>query len=158
MNFFLHFPIVILLLIVVLQISSVYAQSKTLTASADTYIEANSPNMNFGNEPIIDFSNYLNLLGYIKFNLSSIPSGSTINSAVLKLYINSSVFSSDYVKISSVFSDWNEYTLTWNNVTHGSSTSYTYATAPGTSGWWKIDEKIIVKCRLHPIKKGVINL
>jgi len=53
---------------------------------------------------------------FIKFDLSSIPSGSVIISATLKLYVSTLNYPSDgQVELHRVTSDWSESGATWNN-------------------------------------------
>ena len=61
----------------------------TLYATADTYVNAASPTTNYGSATVLSLGRTASGLDQrilIRFDLSSIPTGSTINSATLQLY------------------------------------------------------------------------
>ena len=79
----------------------------------DTYIDYNYVNTNYGNKSTINVENG-DLYGLIKFNLSSIPTGATIESANISLYLNTS--SADQgINFYRILQDWNEDDVTWDN-------------------------------------------
>ena len=95
----------------------------------DAYLRSLSPNNNYGTHP--DFSahawtnggNPVTVRGIIDFDLSSIPSGATINAANLSLFSydsssngsHSTQSGSNEALISRVTSAWDENTVTWNS-------------------------------------------
>lgn len=122
------------------QATSTTTTTTTFTASADTYINSqNSP---------IDSSNHVSVGGFsvlrlhgnatatvgvrrplIKFDLSSIATNATVNSATLKLYVTSgttflnATISPIQANIFALTKDWVENQATWNNFKTGSAWS-----------------------------------
>jgi len=91
-----------------------------IPVSEDSYVDSYSPSTNYGSDPLICagwgeiFGNYISTDGWLKFSLSSIPSGVYITDAKLWLYGHPTTdwwagvcFSSD--------DSWSESTITWNN-------------------------------------------
>lgn len=97
----------------------------------DALITSYQPSSNFGSHPEIDAMAWTNggtpltFRSLFRFDMSSIPSGSTIISATLNLYNSpgggnnsgqhSSLSGSNEAVISRVTSPWDEYTVTWDN-------------------------------------------
>jgi glucose/arabinose dehydrogenase len=78
--------------VLLLALSPTFADTVSLSAEADTSISARDPNNNFGGDPHASSGRDGNLGGnprraLLRFDLGSIPAGSTINSAVLKLTV-----------------------------------------------------------------------
>jgi len=71
-------------------------------------------NANNGSESTINVRNSPNLYGLIKFNLSSIPTSVTIESANISLYLNTTGDTQN-VSFHRVQQDWNEDDITWGN-------------------------------------------
>jgi hypothetical protein len=99
-----------------------WAIQVTITVSEDTYVSSSQPAVNQGtrtNLLVYNETNELNIThaydGWLKFNLSDIPSNATISSAVLRMHTGNS--STGLVRVG-VFlcndTSWNEYTITWN--------------------------------------------
>ncbi len=102
------------------------ALSVSLMPNADTYVEfgdADNLAANHGSEALLElgrFSIFSDFAILIRFDLSSIPSGSTINSAILRLVQGPNPYgTSDQFEISTISQDWAE------NMVNG-------FTAPGT--------------------------
>ena len=91
----------------------------TISPNADTYVSEESPNSNFGSSATIYIGGgYIGMRhrGLFKFDLSSIPAGSVIISAVLKVYWSVRWANDEDVGCYAVSSDsWNELSVTWNN-------------------------------------------
>ena len=136
----------ILIFIVCLSSITLYAFSDTVTrtAVADTYVSIDAPTSPHGTESNIGIGTYQSMLGYIRFDFSSIPSSISIQSARLRLYCSSSAFSTGSILLTRAATSWSESTLTWNNRINGISPSVTF-NAPGSTGWWSIDVTAIVK-------------
>ena len=85
--------------------------------SADSYVSQSSPYNNYGNSAVIKIKEHTSdFIGYIKFLLSSIPSGATITSAKLNINIASTDFTSGgTVDVELAVANWNESTLTYTN-------------------------------------------
>jgi len=71
-------------------------------------------NTNYGNNSTINVRDVQNLYGLIKFDLSSIPTSATIESAINSLHLNTTV-NTKKVSFHRVLQDWNEDDVTWNN-------------------------------------------
>ena len=71
-------------------------------------------NTNYGNNSTINVRDVQNLYGLIKFDLSSIPTSATIESATNSLHLNTTVNTKN-VSFHRVQQDWNEDDITWNN-------------------------------------------
>jgi hypothetical protein len=83
-------------------------------ATADTYISASSPAVNFGTAAAVNIGN--GNTGLIQFDLSSLPAGTTaaqIGKATMSFYVNSVVVSGS-VDIAQVTSAWTESGVTFN--------------------------------------------
>jgi len=103
----------------------VFAQSvptvSSFNASEDTYITQKSPSTNFKSVNVLYIQNKTFNKGkaLVRFIVSGIPNGATINSASLSLYVSNgvkvggSVDSAGY--ISGVNGAWSSSTVTWNN-------------------------------------------
>jgi hypothetical protein len=98
-----------------------------LSATQDAEVSERYPNANYGtsNSLIVNPSGGESANGYmsyIKFDLSSIPKGAVITSAVLRLFVPTIPLQSGYVDLYRVANaaPWDENTITWNNrVTDG---------------------------------------
>src|SRR5262245_59518500 len=101
--------------------SSAFASIQVLqpgaAAGKDAEIDTAGPTNNFGDNSslIINWGGVFRSIGLIEFDLSSIPSGSTINSATLSLYHHSN--SNNQGRTYDLFrvtSAWSEATVTFN--------------------------------------------
>jgi len=85
----------------------------------DAYVSAENPNTNYNNRDYLFVRSALiggDARSFIKFDLSSIPPGSYIHSAILKLFMFDAPDSSRVMLCHRVTeSDWSESTITWNN-------------------------------------------
>ncbi|MBI2051578.1 DNRLRE domain-containing protein [Candidatus Roizmanbacteria bacterium] len=103
---------------------SLNAETITLNPTDDTYIDKGSPSETFSSDTLLKSAWYRNgrlIQILIKFNVS-IPQGSRINSAKLRLFqlnFNSPV-SRPVMSIDTAYLDWNEAQASWNSF-HGSS-------------------------------------
>lgn len=108
--------------------SRVLADTSSFNSSADSNLKSGSPNTNFGSNTIMDLTDTRD--GVVHFDISSIPSGSTITSATLTL-VATAVGSASSVKnygAHRILVDWAESTVTWN--TPGSTAGTHFATSP----------------------------
>lgn len=115
------------------------SETVTLTAVADTYIDAGKTGANYGNDPSLSIwnrtngPNSLHRYGLLRFDLSTIPSNTTIASASISLVQNNT--SSGLVDIVEVTGSWSEAGATWDNSnTLVGNTSFGSESAPGTAG------------------------
>jgi len=129
------------------------ATEGTFYSTADATVVQGFPSENFGN--MIDmWAGYLNTFdqgeivrGLVKFNVNSIPDGSTITNATLYLNLIISVDPQDLsrnVKTYPITSNWEENTVNWNNApTIGALYSMT-AVPNGEYGEYEFDVTGIV--------------
>ncbi|MBI5004677.1 MAG: DNRLRE domain-containing protein [Candidatus Lloydbacteria bacterium] len=106
----------------------VLASTGTFNSTADAYLSSGSPNANNSTGIIMDLINTRD--GVVRFDTSSIPSGSTITSATLTL-VATAVGSATSIKnygAHRILVDWTESTVTWN--TPGSTAGTHFATSP----------------------------
>lgn len=87
------------------------AKTVTLKAEADAFVTSGAPNDNYASDPL---GVTTDTRSYVKFNLTVLPTGATIDSAVLRLRQERLVGSSS-VSVGRVDSGWTETTLTWAN-------------------------------------------
>ncbi|KPK78059.1 MAG: hypothetical protein AMJ79_01080 [Phycisphaerae bacterium SM23_30] len=123
-----------------------WATNVTLNPTDDTYVDAFNPSSNFGTLAVLDCgfqtvaSDSTRCRTFLKFDLSSIPANSVINSAELELEAisyNSSLAPTS-VAVHHVYPlPWSETSLTWNsspNSSAGFATAPTYAVLIGGTG------------------------
>jgi len=114
----------------------------TLTATEDAYVSELTHTGNYGNTSNL-FIGWVNDTSYayetyLKFGLSSIPSGSIINSATLRLYCTDVGWDRwVYGNVHYVMGSWAESTITWDNKpSYGSANE---SEEYNTTGWWEWD-------------------
>ncbi|MFA5867392.1 MAG: DNRLRE domain-containing protein [Actinomycetota bacterium] len=91
-----------------------------LSPVVDTYVDSDNPTSAYGQDVFLisRFDARSDRLSqpFLKFDLSLIPSGSTINEATLKLYLKDMTGrNSVEIEAFRATSDWDEAALTWNN-------------------------------------------
>ncbi|HEV2401932.1 MAG TPA: DNRLRE domain-containing protein [Candidatus Sulfotelmatobacter sp.] len=100
------------LVVFLLLLTSLIAQAQ-ITPSGDAYTNSATPTTNFGAKTLLDVD-AASQISYMQFDLGSIPSGSSITQATLKLYVNTvsktGSFNVDYVNVA-----WSEATIDWSN-------------------------------------------
>ena len=84
---------------------------------------------------------------YVRFDLSGIPSGATINQATLRLYYESYSLSDPtgkFVNVHRVLGSWSESTITWNNAPSFSSTITDSVRFPSYFDWieWSVTDDV----------------
>ena len=152
------FPILILVLMLVIigsqaqEASPAHAEagssSVTLYATSDTYIYEGNPSSNYGmsNRLIVGRAEGNDFRILVRFDLSSIPVGSTITSATLELYrlvnqaSSASVEGAYYVWPYRLRSSWGEKSVTWNSQPSSASMGDPATNVQGSSGWtgWSV--------------------
>jgi len=81
----------------------------------------------------------------IRFDLSSIPTGSTINSAVMYVYNHDGTFPTTLeCDIYRVTEDWVESTLV-DSIAHDANISYDHVDLSGGFGWHEFDIKLLAQ-------------
>jgi len=127
----------------------------TFYPTADTYVSQRSPDSNHGFDSMHEVATWdgagssdnWERDSFYRFNLSSIPSGVLISSAILYIYYF------DYDDTNPVgreltcyriTSSWNEDTVTWNTRPSYNSTVTSSDTVPGTWSWmnWNVTRDV----------------
>ena len=134
-----------------------------LSATDDSYMDSVLFNQNYGSDLVLKLDNIVRERAVIKFDLSGIPSGSTIESATLKLYYSSYETSpgnppdSDIIECCKIYTSWSQSTVTWNSpwsnwggdyITPASAT----AAIPGSTGQYMLWD---VKNDVQDIVNGI---
>ena len=113
----------------------------TLYAIEDSYVDDGMPTTNYGGSASLYASFYGEFLNrqrfLVKFDLSSIPAGSSIQSATFRAYLNYADGRSSVDLIMCRLSgSWSEYGVTWNNQpTFVSWTTSSIGTSTGFYSW-----------------------
>lgn len=118
-------------------------QTKTLNPIADAYVEDVNPSTNYGGQSYLKVSDSGNMfvgesLAFLKFDLSEIPSGATINSAKLQLY--TSVYVTSTHNIGAYYcsdNTWTEIGITYDNHPSFTTTATSTAAVASTSKWYE---------------------
>jgi hypothetical protein len=97
------------------------ASQVTLKPTDDTYVDSSNPSSNYGGQGYLIIENY-QLLGtsyecivWLKFNLSSVPSGASIDEATLQLFTTVVDETFNVTAYYCSDNDWTELGITWNN-------------------------------------------
>ena len=121
--------------------------------SDDTFVSCKSPDFNYGSATVVYTRNDDGgSTGWaydpvVKFDLSSIPSGSTVDSAYLYLYYydwKDTNPAGRTINCRKLLSNWNEGTITWNNQPSHSSTVSASSTIPSSFSWmyWSLKNDV----------------
>ena len=119
--------------------------SVTLTPIADAYTSKYDPDTNFGSnsELLVDGRDTYKKRAYLKFDLSSIPSGSVIISAKLKLLDHYGA--NINICVHRVTGDWSETSITWNNQPGYDADSIDCKTSWAVDTWGEWDVTSLVQ-------------
>jgi len=134
-----------------LVIGGVGSTEVTLTTSVDTYLNGGSnASTNYGTSAGIIVKDRtsngdVTRTGLVKFDLSSIPGGSTINSVTLTVVLSQGVDATNKVRVFEGLRNWVEAEATWNIYSTGNS--WTTAGARGDTtditGDWETDANML---------------
>ena len=88
------------------------------TGTTDADLNTYSTSANTGSATTLRLGAYGAIKSVFKFDLSSIPTGSTINSATLNLYVESTTNNGggDSISIYKILNSWTEAGATWNSL------------------------------------------
>ena len=106
-----RFKTVPLLIFEILSLHSL-ALAQSAPPSSDSYTLSSKPSMNFGTRTNLMVAQ--GTTSFVQFDLSTLPSGTAINKATLRLYVDS-VSSSGSFDVDQVSSAWAEETLNYSN-------------------------------------------
>jgi len=126
---------------------SAEATTETLEPIADSFVNSEKSTSNFGGQDVLrvtyqnrTFFDDIERRAYLKFNLSEVPSGSTINSATLRLH---TVVVTETTKIGAFYcpdNTWEELEITWQNApdTSGDAVDIVSVAEPGEWNEWDV--------------------
>jgi hypothetical protein len=109
----------------------------TLSASADTNIDQKYPSINYGslaNMNVQSQTSNKHMRSLIRFDTSSIPTGSSIISATLSIYAYMPASSRTY-DVYKTTTSWVESDVTWNTQPSVASTTTWSTNTPSTANW-----------------------
>lgn len=92
-----------------------FADTVNLSATDDSYVRSGQPNQNYGTDDVMNLNDDRD--GLVRFDLSTIPAGSTITSATLTLTATSlgGTNATKNYGVHRILTDWDEGTVTWND-------------------------------------------
>lgn len=111
-------------------------------SSADTWLDQQNPTTADGSDTLLHVhsrgpaGNPRNRRSLVQFDISSIPSGSTVTSATLGLNLNTAPSSSRTHDVHRATSSWVETSVTWNTMPTFNATATASAATGTTSGAW----------------------
>jgi hypothetical protein len=109
--------------------------STSITSTDVTNIRQQSPNSGYGSSSKAELSRYVNLKVYpvIRFNIASIPTGSTVTSATITLTRSGSAGTDNRFDFTArrITTGWSESTATWNSLINNIDNSTNYGLANG---------------------------
>jgi hypothetical protein len=88
-----------------------YAASAQAAPSADTFVSSSAPAKNFGSQPLLAVQSGTS--SYIRFNLSGLPSGATVTTATVRLFVDA-VSQAGSFDVYEIDQPWSENSLTFN--------------------------------------------
>jgi len=115
----------------------------------DSFVMYSSGDANYGSDDTLyldDRDGYTRRI-FIRFDLSSLPSGATITLAKVRLYYYSYYYSDPAGKqtdVHRVLESWSEDTITWNNQPSCASTPTSSTDMPSSYGWveWTVTDDV----------------
>jgi hypothetical protein len=114
------------------------AEMVIVNDTADTYVDTRQPTRNYGRDKLLfsqfDSGNDRRASVFFKFDLSSIPHGSTISEATIRVYLRDMTGQKTVnIGVYRATSDWSEWETTWQNkpVGPGPVTSNLISQTPG---------------------------
>ena len=120
----------------------------TFSPTMDSYVSSVNPDTNYGTSTWMQSGNtpdppYPYYYLYTQFDLSSIPSSATINSAIVYYYIWDATVGipTSQIYIHPNMGVWNEATITWNNKPPTGANCGTCLNSPTPGQWMQIDVK-----------------
>src|SRR6204780_2960087 len=105
----LQLPLALVLFLSLFAWTPAYAQ---ITPLGDSYTDTADPTTNNGAKTLLDVDGATQI-GYIQFNLASIPAGASVSQATLKLYVNT-VTTAGSFNVDYVDGTWAEGTISHN--------------------------------------------
>ncbi len=107
----------------------------TFSSIADAYAHEQKPDENHGTDTVMivrSWQSGKNQRSFVEFDVSSIPSGSTVNTATLTLCATKVPSSARTIDLHRITASWVETTLTWNNQPSVAGSVTDSATTPGS--------------------------
>jgi hypothetical protein len=125
----------------VLAVIAALCPAQTFYPTQDAFVSQGDPGVNFGTYGwLITYSNPWSLLyrTLMEFDLTSIPPGTPVSSAVLNLYMFDQAGTDFTVDVHSVLASWTEAGVTWNNQPAFNSTVEASLPYQGYT-WWRFN-------------------
>jgi hypothetical protein len=152
-----------LVLVSSLSIKTVNAQAGqiTLNVTDDTYVDSSNPNSNYGGQKYLQIENWqyvgtsYHCIVWLKFDLSSVPSGAVVNMATLQLYTESVSETYNVHAYSCSDNSWTELTITYANMPSISSPSMDLQAVGSASQWYNWSVVDAVKNALNSNSEAV---
>lgn len=114
------------------------AATVDVNPSADAFVDDSQPSRNFGTDTDIDITSTpdsYRLLGFVSFDFRPfLPTGATLQKAVLKLYQRNRTCASMPIDIYALEESWSENSVTWAHHPMASITNHVLLSLPATSG------------------------
>jgi len=141
-------------------------QTTTLNPIADAYVSSAEGELssNFGGKSYLQVANSGNLFtgecfGFLKFDLTEIPSEATISSAKLELYTGVSVTSTHTIRVHYCSDDsWTEFGITCENYPSFTSAITDSAIVASTGKWYEWDITSVVQTAVESNRKLTLVL
>ncbi len=128
----------------------------TLKPTDDTYVDSSNPTSNYGGQNYLYSMNYGGFkMIWLKFDLSSIPSGATVNVASLQLYTLTVTETVNIDSYSCSNNSWNELTLTYSSMTNYNTSPTDSAVVATSSKWYSWNVADLVRNALNSNSKSV---
>ena len=114
--------------------------TQTFTSVADSWVYGNSPSANYGTstEMEVKSDNGQNGRSFVRFDVSSVPGGSTVSSATLTLCATEVAVATRTYELHRVAASWVETSVNWSNqpgVSGGATDSATTPATPACMTW-----------------------
>jgi len=110
---------IILLMALLYIVTPGFAITATLYSKSDSYVDQNVPTANYGTAITMDVMSYNigpgNRRSFVLFDLSTIPAVASIQTATLKLYLDTAPAVSRNCDAHRITEDWVEGTINWSN-------------------------------------------
>lgn len=130
-----------------------HTNEETFTATEDSRVVYQSPDTNFGSETFFALQGWKGppaekQRSFVKFDISSIPMGVTVNDVDFQVYYWSDAAADSGGRNTlarRITGPWSESTITWNNQPGATDTDEVPFKIPATYGWMNYDADAIVQ-------------
>lgn len=132
------------------------APSDTLLSAADTFGYSAYPSSNYGTSTLYGTAttSSAKARSFVRFNLPSVPPNCELESATLRMYVNSAA-SGQTLQAYQVSASWSETGLTWNNMPATTGSPAT-TSSPSNAAWIQWDVSSMVSSQLTGSNHGFV--